>query len=155
MGVSRAHGFLTAGVCGPEGLGPDEWIRLVFDEPVFDTGEQAQDMLGLALALYRDIEAGLTVSGRFRPVLEYVRQGGTTHIDPRPWCEGFIAGTDLFRELWTGAARELLHEPLDVIFRLARMAPDGGRTHARLCAALPLAAEAIHSFWRANRRAAG
>ncbi|MEJ5210702.1 MAG: YecA family protein [Burkholderiales bacterium] len=152
MGVSRAHGFLTAGVCGPEGLAPDEWIRLVFDEPVFESGEQAQEMLGLALALYRDIEHGLAV-GAFRPVLEYVRaSGGAVHIDPRAWCEGFIAGTQLFREHWTRAARETLQEPLDVIFRLARLIPDGGTRHTRLCQALPLAAQAVYGFWRETPR---
>ncbi|MEO1766841.1 YecA family protein [Thiobacter aerophilum] len=152
MGVSRAHGFLTAGVCGPESLSPEEWIRLVFDEPVFASGEQAQDMLGLALALYRDIEHGLA-AGDFRPVLEYVRAGGgAVYLDPRSWCEGFIAGTNLFREHWTGAAREMLQDALDVIFRLARLKPDGGSQHARLCQALPLAAEAVYAFWREERR---
>lgn len=152
MGVSRAHGFLTAGVSGPEELSPDEWIRLVFDEPVFDSGEQAQDVLGLALALYREIEVGLR-EGAFRPVLEYVRRDAATLIDPRPWCMGFISGTDLFREHWTRHARAMLEEPLAVIHRLARAEPDGGAGHARLCAALPLAAQAIHAYWHGTAAA--
>jgi uncharacterized protein len=148
MGVSRAHGFLSAGVCGPEALTPDEWIRLVFDEPVFESGQQAEEMLGLALRLYRDIEAGLAVPDAFRPVLEVVGHGRETYVDARPWCEGFIAGTDLFRELWTPLAREVLAEPLAVIVRLARTAPDAGVSQQRLLEALPLAAQAIHAFWR-------
>lgn len=155
MGVSRAHGFLTAGVCGPEGLAPDEWIRLVFDEPVFDTGEQAQEMLGLAL--YRDIEAGLSRHGGLRLVLERVRRPADVDplIDPRPWCQGFLAGTNLFREHWTPAAQAMLRDPLDVIFRLARMEPEHTRAFAHLCEALPLAAEVVYRFWHEGGAASG
>jgi uncharacterized protein len=149
MGLSRAHGFLTAAASGPEGLAPDEWIRLVFDEPVFASGEQAQEMLGLAMRLYRDIEAGLRVSGGFRPVLEYLGDGeGAPRVDAHAWCEGFLSGMRLFREHWTGAAQAMLQEPLEVISRLARMRPARDGRYARLCEALPLAAEVIYLFWR-------
>jgi len=154
MGLSRAHGFLTAGVSGPEGLSPEEWIRLVFDEPVFESGEQAQEKLGLAMRLYRDIESSLGVSGRFHPVLEYVRDGsGGTQVDARVWCEGFISGMTLFREHWTEAARAVLREPLEVIFRLAQMRPGRGGRYAQLCEALPIAAEVVYLFWREEKAA--
>jgi yecA family protein len=150
MGLSRAHGFLTAAVSGPEGLAADEWIRLVFDEPVFATGEQAEEMLGLVMRLYRDIESGLRQSGTFRPVLEYVDDGaGSTRVDARLWCEGFISGMTLFREHWNAVAREVLREPLAVIFQLAQAPGFGGARQQALCEALPVAAEAVYLFWRA------
>ncbi len=152
MGLSRAHGFLTAAVSGPEGLAPDEWIRLVFDEPVFASGEQAEEMLGLVLRLYRDIEAGLRVSGGFRPVLESLRDGeGAPQVDAHAWCEGFLSGMRLFREHWTRAAQTMLQEPLEVISRLAQMRPAREGRYAQLCEALPLAAEVVYLFWREQR----
>lgn len=152
MGLSRAHGFLTAAVSGPEGLAPDEWIRLVFDEPVFASGEQAEEMLGLAMRLYRDIEAGLRVSGGFHPVLEYLRDGEAgPQVDAHAWCEGFLSGMHLFREHWTRAAQALLQEPLDVISRLARMRPGRDGRYTQLCEALPLAAEVVYLFWREQK----
>lgn len=152
MGLSRAHGFLAAAVSGPEALAPDEWIRLVFDEPVFENGAQAEEMLGLAMRLYRDIEAGFRVSGHFRPVLEYVRDdGGAVQVDAHAWCEGFLSGMRLFREHWTRAAQALLQEPMDVVLRLARMRPGSDGQYARLCAALPVAAEAVYLFWREEK----
>lgn len=147
MGVSRAHGFLTAAVSGPEALSAEEWIRLVFDEPVFASGEQAGEMLGLALALYRDIEEGLR-QGDFRPVWEAVADGLRVRFDPRPWCEGFLAGTRLFGEHWAGAAGGMLRQPLEVIQRLACLTPSGGESYARLCEALPLAVQVIYLYWR-------
>ncbi len=153
MSLSHAHGFLTAAVSGPEGLSPDEWIRLVFDEPVFDSGEEAREMLGLVMRMYRDIESGLGASGRFLPLLEYVRDaGGATRIDARVWCEGFISGMTLFREHWTVAAREMLRQPLEVILHLPHMS-SADEAYPQWCEALPIAVEAIYLFWRAERAA--
>ncbi|HYQ73292.1 MAG TPA: UPF0149 family protein, partial [Gammaproteobacteria bacterium] len=45
MTLSHAHGFLTAIVSGPEHFETGEWIRLVFDEPVFSNAGQVQDIL--------------------------------------------------------------------------------------------------------------
>lgn len=154
MGLSRAHGFLTAAVSGPEGLSPEEWIRLIFDEPVFESGNEAQEMLSLIMRLHRDIETGLAASGQFRPLLEYVRDGsGATHMDAGVWCEGFIAGMTLFREHWTVAAREALRAPLGVIFRLPQMAPARDEHYQQWCEALPVAAEMVYLFWRAEEAA--
>jgi uncharacterized protein len=151
MGLSRAHGFLTAAASGPEALEPGEWIRLVFDEPVFEDGEQAREMLGLAMRLYQDIELSLRADGQFRPVLEYVRDGsGATHMDAGPWCEGFISGMTLCREHWTHGARGVLDEPLSVIFRLAGARSGHDPGYVRLCDALPPAAEVMYRYWRST-----
>lgn len=120
MGLSHAHGFLTAVASGPERLEPSEWLRLMFDEPVFESGDDAQEMLGLAMRLYDEIERGLRSEAGFRPVFEYVRNGaGATRVDAQLWCRGFVAGFALFRERWTRTARGALDMPLSMIFKLA------------------------------------
>lgn len=149
MNLSRAHGFLTAGAAGPEELESAEWLRLMFDEPVFASGEEAQEILGIALRLYHDIERGLAETGGFRPVLDFVGDGaGTAHPDAAAWCQGFLSGMNLFREHWTGADRTVLHEPLALIYQLSQTPPAGDFLYRRLCDALPAAAEAVYRHWR-------
>lgn len=148
MGLSYAHGFLTAIASGPEALEPSEWLRLMFDEPVFDSGEEAQEMLGLALRLYQDIEDSLHEDGRFRPVLDYVRDARRTRVDAHVWCRGFIAAFSLFGERWTQQSRRALEQPLGLIFQLAQAGAKDDPDYARLCDALPCAAEAVHRYWR-------
>jgi uncharacterized protein len=153
MGLSHAHGFLTALASGPELLEPSEWLRLMFDEPVFASGDDAQEMLGLAMRLYADIEQGLRGEAGFRPVLEYVRDDtGATHVDAQRWCRGFVSGFSLFRERWTREARRLLDLPLSVIFRLAETRGVADATYARLCDVLPEAADAVFRYWQAEGR---
>jgi len=153
MALSHAHGFLTAIVSGPERLDPSEWLRLIFDEPVFERGEDASEMLGLAMRLYQDIERGLRGDIGFQPVLEFVRDSaGETHVDAQLWCRGFVAGFALFRERWTREARTVLELPLDVIFRLAQMRGLPDPSYARLCDALPEATGAVYRYWQAEGR---
>ena len=148
MGLSRAHGFLTAAAIGPEPLAPAEWIRLVFDEPVFADTAQADDMLGLVTRLYQDIENSFTQQD-FSPVLEFVRDAaGATHMDAAPWCQGFISGMSLCREQRARHARGLLDDPLRLVFHLAEVPADSGGYGARLCDALPPAMDVVNHYWR-------
>jgi uncharacterized protein len=151
MGLSYAHGFLTAVASGPEHLQADEWLRLVFDEPVFTDGAQAGEVLGLALRLFQEIEQGLSRDGHFRPVFEYVRgAGGEAHADAQRWCRGFTSGLALFSEYWTTESRAVLQVPLSLIFRLAQAPGYPDASYARLCDALPQAAETVYRYWLAD-----
>lgn len=153
MGLSYAHGFLTAVASGPERLEPAEWLRLMFDEPVFGSGDEAREMLGLALRLFGEIERGLAEDGGFRPVFDYVRDGGgRTHVDAQRWCRGFASGFALFSERWTPDARAILNAPLDLILRLARTRSRPDAAYARLCDAVPGAAESVYRYWKAEGR---
>lgn len=153
MGLSYAHGFLTAVACGPEQLEPMEWLRLMFDEPVFDSGDDAREMLGLALRLFREIERCLGCGEACRPVFEYVRDhAGTTHADAQHWCRGFTAGMALFSECWTRHAHSSLNTPLVLITQLAAMRGLPDPAYARLCDALPAAAQSVYRYWQANAR---
>lgn len=153
MGLSYAHGFLTAVASGPERLEPAEWLRLMFDEPVFGSGDEAREMLGLALRLFHEIERGLGERGGFHPVFEYVRDdGGRTHVDAQRWCRGFAAGFALFSERWTPEARTVLNASLDLILRLARTRGLADAAYARLCDGVPGAAESVYRYWETEGR---
>lgn len=152
MGLSRAHGFLTAAASGPEQLEPGEWLRLVFDEPVFETGEQAEDMLGLAMRLYQHIETSLDHAGSYRPVLDFVRDGGSgMAVDATAWCQGYFSGMSLCRELWAMHAGSELNRLLAPIFELSRYhGASHDALHHRLCDELPVTAESVYRYWRAQ-----
>lgn len=158
MGLSYAHGFLTAAASGPEDLEPGEWLRLVFDDPVFDTGEQAEAVLGLALRLYREIQAGLAAPGGYRPVLEFLRDGrGGMLADAGAWCRGYEAGMSLCGEQWSGRGDPGLPGLLAPIHHLA--AYQGSRMDTRYqdaCGQLPGLAELLFHYWhpRPERSAA-
>ena len=152
MGLSYAHGFLTGVASGPEHLEPGEWLRLMFDDPVFASGNDAREMLGLALRLYQDIDRGLHAGG-FRPVFEMVRDGaGGSHADAQRWCRGFAACLTLFSERWTATARAALDTPLDLILALSRTRGHADPAYAQLCDALPDAAESVYRYWTAHGR---
>lgn len=153
MSLARAHGFLTAAASGPEPLEPGEWLRLVFDEPVFASGDEAEAMLGLALRLYREIEA--TLAGGYRPLLDRVRDPkGAMTLDASAWCQGYVSGMSLCRESWALHAGGELGRLLAPIFELARYrGPGRDALHRRLCRELPVAAEAVFRYWRAQRSA--
>jgi uncharacterized protein len=153
MGLSYAHGFLTAVASGPERLEPSEWLRLMFDEPVFESGAEAGEMLGLALRLFREIEHGLHADAGFRPVLESVRDtAGDTHVDAQHWCRGFVSGFGLFSERWSRTDRAALHTPLRLIFQLAGMRGLPDPVYARLCEVVPDAAALVYRYWQTEGR---
>jgi len=153
MGLSYAHGFLTAVACGPEQLEPSEWLRLMFDDPVFESGDAAKEMLGLALRLFQDIESGLRGEAAYRPVFEYVRDNaGDMHSDAQRWCLGFVSGFGLFSELWSRDARTHLQIPLGLIFQLAKLRGRPDPTYAQLCDALPEAVGSVFRYWQAEKR---
>lgn len=155
MGLSHAHGFLTAVASGPERLEPGEWLRLVFDEPVFEDGAQAEDMLGLAMRLYHDIEASLDTPGGFRPVLDFLRNAsGELTVDASAWCRGYRSGMTLCEEQWAMHAGRHLRSLLATIDTLARHpGPLRGALNRELCDQLPQTAEAIYRYWRASAAA--
>ena len=153
MGLSYTHGFLTAIASGPERLETDEWLRLVFAEPLFHSGEQAEEILGLAIRLFNDIDHRLKTNVGFLPVFDHVRDGNDQHyVDAQPWCLGFTDGLKLFSENWTADANQALQTPLALIFRLADMRGQPDTTYARLCDAVPDATEYIYTYWQAVSR---
>jgi uncharacterized protein len=149
MSLSYAHGFMTSVASGPEPLGPDEWLRLMFDEPVFRNAEDGSEMLGLAVRLYAEIERGLSGDMMFRPVLDIVRsKQDPAFADAQRWCLGFVEGLRLFNEHWTPDARQSLLTPLEVLFQLAEIRGLPSDEYQHLCEVLPETAKAIFGYWR-------
>ena len=153
MGLSRAHGFLTAIVSGPEDFESDEWIRLIFDEPVFDDSEQAQDVLGLIVRLHADIEQALPIAGRYSPLFESYRTADTaTSYSSDEWCKGYISAM----ALWSVPLPRALGKSLEPLFLLAN--PQGQTQHAlraehydELCVSLTSMVEDIYHHWHGKR----
>ena len=149
MGLSRAHGFLTAIVSGPEDFEADEWIRLIFDEPVFDDSEQAQDILGLIMRLHADIEQALPIAGRYSPVFElHQTANAVTTYGSEEWCKGYISAM----ALWSASLPRALGNSLKPMFLIAN--PQGQAQYAlraerydEMCASLPHMVEAIYHYW--------
>lgn len=151
MTLSRAHGFLTAIVSGPESLETDEWIRLIFDEPVFSDSGQAQDILGLIMRVHADIEGALPVPGQFRPIFEFSGTGGGTAYRSGEWCQGYISAM----ALWSEPPVRSLSHALEPLFLIA--SPQSSSQHAlreahyqQLCALLPPMAEAVYRHWHGD-----
>jgi uncharacterized protein len=156
MSLSYAHGFLTSIASGPEQLEPSEWLRLMFDEPVFESGDEGSEMLGLAVRLFAEIERGLKNETIFRPVLEYIRDGDKlVRTDAQRWCLGFVEGLGLFNERWTPDARESLRTPLEVVFQLAEIRGVANPSYQQLCDTLPDIAQSTFSYWQAAHKQAG
>jgi uncharacterized protein len=153
LGLSYAHGLLSALASGPEPLEPGEWLRLVLDEPVFDSLAQAEEILGLWLRWYHEIEHGLAGRCEFLPALEVRRAGerGETHDDARAWCQGYLAAFELFRERWTEESLIVLRPALRAIAWLAVAPPEPGARYAERCRALGEAARAVYRYWNAKR----
>lgn len=149
MSLSRAHGFLTAIVSGPEDFETDEWIRLIFDEPVFDDSEQAQDILGLIMRLHADIEQALPTVGRYSPIFEFQHTASAvTTYGSEEWCKGYISAM----ALWSVPLPRALGKSLEPLFLIAN--PRGqaqyalrSERYAELCALLPTMAEAVYHHW--------
>jgi uncharacterized protein len=152
MGISFAHGFLTAIACGPEQLESAEWLRLMFDEPVFDDGDQSNEMLGIAVRLFAEIERGLRRETEYRAVLENIQgTNGSSYRDAQRWCLGFVEGLALFTELWTVDAKKTLQTPLEVVFQLAEIRAIPDESYQHLCKSLPDVAEATFLYWQLAR----
>ena len=152
LDVSELDGLFTAIVSGPERFEAGEWIRLIFDEPVFNDSEQAQDILGLIMRLHAHIEQVLPVAGTFSPIFEYVQdRRGNQSCVAEEWCEGYLSAIDL----WSAPLPRALRQTMEPLFLIAN--PPGGiqstaqdARYAELCATLPVMAESIYQHWRSR-----
>ena len=116
-------------------------------------GKEANEMLGLAMRLFREIQHSLSNESGYRPVFDTVRNPtGDTHTDAQHWCRGFVSGFCLFNERWSRSVRATLHVPLHLIFQLAEIRGLPDPVYAQLCDALPNAAEVVFRYWQIEGR---
>jgi len=82
MGLSDLDGFLTAIVVGPELIMPRaNGLSVIWgdEEPEFESGAQAETMIGLIMGRYNEIVAGFNADPeRFEPIF-WRRPTGRNH----------------------------------------------------------------------------
>jgi uncharacterized protein len=102
MDLVTLDGFLTALVVGPRLVAPSVWLPVVWgdtSEPVFESGDQAERIIGLLLRRMNMISSmfGKNSAG-FEPLLYEREVKGTRFWLADDWCFGFIRAMELGRE---------------------------------------------------------
>jgi uncharacterized protein len=104
MDIVTLDGFLTALVVGPQLLAPSVWLPVVWggtSEPVFESKEQAERIIGLLLRRMNMITGmfGENSSG-FEPLLYERETNGDRFWLADDWCLGFLRAMELGPEAW-------------------------------------------------------
>lgn len=99
MMVPELDGFLTGLLVCPEMILPSEWLPVVWggDGPVFEDQTEANEILGLIMALYNDIASRLKRPATYAPHLEIDMDGSAIW---ELWASGFGRAIDLRPEAW-------------------------------------------------------
>ena len=100
MQLSDLDGFLTAVAIGPELIMPSEWLPVIWGEgePVFESAEEAQGVIGAIMARYNEILHLMQHQpDDYEPVFWETPDGEAVAGD---WAEGFMAGVALRRSAW-------------------------------------------------------
>jgi uncharacterized protein len=100
MQLSDLDGFLTGIAIGPELVMPSEWLPMIWggDEPVFDSAEQAQTVIGTIMGRYNEIRRALdTDPETYAPIFWEGPDGEEIAAD---WAEGFVDAIRLRLDAW-------------------------------------------------------
>jgi uncharacterized protein len=159
MGLSGLDGFLTGILVGPEQIMPSEWLPRIWgdEEPVFDSAEQAQEVLGLIMGRYNEIVQNLDGDpDDLNPVYLETKDGTAIAAD---WAEGFLKAIELREDAWMPLIRDkdasLLVMPILALCRDEEgedLLSIGSETTMELFAqapeVIPICAFGIRNFWR-------
>jgi uncharacterized protein len=100
MQLSDLDGFLTGIAIGPELVVPSEWLPAIWggDEPVFESIEQAQTVIGTIMGRYNEILRALSTDPEgYEPVFW---EGADGEVIAADWAEGFVDAIRLRPEAW-------------------------------------------------------
>jgi uncharacterized protein len=100
MQLSDLDGFLTGIAIGPELVMPSEWLPAIWggDEPVFESIEQAQTVIGTIMGRYNEILRALSTDPEgYEPVFW---EGADGEVIAADWAEGFVDAIRLRPEAW-------------------------------------------------------
>ncbi len=158
MMLSDLDGFLTGIVVGPELVPPSEWLPVIWggDEPVFESKEQMQTIIGTIMGRYSEIVATMSAdSGVFEPIFWETPHGDKIVTD---WAAGFLDAVALRRKSWeplfTHRRAKMLIEPLLILgdneaFADKRVASEREKEfYASAPNVIPTCVDGIYNFWK-------
>lgn len=97
MLLSELHGYLSGIIVCPELIPPEQWLSPIWaDQAVFETLEEANEILALIKALNNDIVLALGRPGAYVPFLDADKHGMVWEL----WASGFGRALDLNPEAW-------------------------------------------------------
>jgi len=157
---SMLHGFFSAVVSGPPVM-PSEWLPIVFGDVEWQTPEDLQTGLAIAMRAYNSVAHELLTNPETFAILMELGDDGDGALElAAGWCCGFVRGMAMRPDDWP----PLMHlEPIGVALHiiLAIASPDKDDMLARaLFADSKLAAGAldslgpavadIYAYWRSG-----
>jgi uncharacterized protein len=171
MMLDCLDGFLTAIVSGPALLKPGEWLPRVWgptveDAPTFETGAQAEKIIGLMMRHLNAIVWNLHQEPEhFEPVfdLQVYVDDEREYVDGEMWAHGYMTGINMQPDSWK-ALFDSKHglEVLRPIYLLG--APEVTEAEEELVKTpaqreefskqIPASVGWIYKFWAPQRRAA-
>jgi len=108
-GTLRFHelqGFLFAIASSPETIAPSEWLPMIGDDEGLNFADQdeAQDILGLVMALYNEVNTAVLKRSNTLPAgcgfCEDIPKNFADDASISQWSRGFASGHDWLAEVW-------------------------------------------------------
>lgn len=129
MMLSTLDGFLSGVVVCPDLIRQKEWLPVVWggEGPVFDSIDEANEILALIMARYNEIIHGLGRPGMHQPILDPDTDGAPLW---EIWAEGFAAAVALRPDSWRtfeASENEVVRNSFDALVGLAFRVADGKR----------------------------
>ena len=157
LDVSELDGFLTALVSGPNVIVPSKWLPALWgvEEPVWESADQLQEILGLIVRHQNSIAATLLQDpDAFEPMFGEREVEGRTYLIVDEWCHGYMRGVALDAAAWSDATVEELLRPIR-----SWSTEEGWRKidsmsevdQEREQNAIPQAVRALHKYWLDRR----
>lgn len=105
--VTRVHGFLTSIISASTAM-PSDWLPIIFndadDESRWQTTDQAQRAMTLAMRFYDDVASALA-RGRFRIMVDRIGEEPHAFDVADDWCRGYLFGLG-FNDEWDEAMED-------------------------------------------------
>ncbi len=165
MSLEEMDGFFTALICGPEMVSPSEYLPYVWgnelsNDGVFQSLEEAQNVLNLALRHWNTIASTLYKGRVYFPFLLEDEDGLAQGND---WAKGFLRGMGLRRASWNELVDDEQHGgSLVPVFMLAyehdpdpklRPPPISRKKREEILTHLAAGLPVIYQYFRPERRA--
>jgi uncharacterized protein len=159
MGLSDLDGFLTGILVGPDLVMPSEWLPRILggEKPVFESTEQAQEVLAAIMGRYNEIAQSLDGHpDDLNPI--YWENAEKNIVIAADWAEGFLEAVEMRADAWLPLIRDkkagILLMPILALCgdrEEQSMLPLDAETEAEIVAEapemIPVCVCAIRHFW--------